>query len=41
MRKSMRAAAIAAVLSLALLAPVLVGQGAAWAGVSLSDFCGD
>ena len=41
MRKSMRAAATAAVLSLALLALVLVGRGAARAGVSLSDFCGD
>jgi hypothetical protein len=41
MGKWMHAAAVAAVLTLGLLAPFLVGKGAAWAGVSLADFCDD
>ncbi|HVM79954.1 MAG TPA: hypothetical protein VMU06_13115 [Stellaceae bacterium] len=41
MRKRLRTAAIAAVLSLGLLAPVFAGMNPAVAGVSLGDFCGD
>ena len=41
MRKRLKAAAIAAVLSLGLLAPALAGISPAVAGVSLGDFCGD
>lgn len=41
MGRWIRAATIAAVLSVGLLVPAFVGQGTAWAGVSLGDFCGD
>jgi hypothetical protein len=41
MCKWLRAAAITAAMSFGLLAPVLAGEGTAWAGVSLADFCDD
>jgi len=41
MRKRLRAAAIAAVLGLGLLAPVPTDVNPAAAGVSLGDSCGD